>query len=69
MTVVATKLSLMTQTQTDVVDEAYTFLDEAQRHVDFLFSPKVVMPGDDVTEIVTRSSKQVRLGMSLYENI
>ncbi|TMW69382.1 hypothetical protein Poli38472_001538 [Pythium oligandrum] len=46
-------------------DEASRFLEDAQRQVDFLFSPTVVLPGDDVTEILTKTSKNVRLGAGL----
>ncbi|KAJ0402697.1 hypothetical protein P43SY_007839 [Pythium insidiosum] len=48
-------------------DDASRFLEDAQRHVDFTFSPTVVLPGDDVTDILTKQTKHVRLGAGLRQ--
>ena len=42
--------------------DANRFLEDAQRSVDFLFSSSVVLPGDDVTSTVTRTTRRVKLG-------
>lgn len=53
--------------------DASSFLEEAQRSVNFLFVPVVVLPGDDVTNIVTKNTRRVKLGAGLkqvsYERI
>jgi hypothetical protein len=46
----------------DAVDDATKFLEEAQRAVDFTFSPTVVLPGDDVTGVLTKTSRRIKLG-------
>lgn len=44
--------------------DATKFLEEAQRAVDFTFAPTVVLPGDDVTAALTRTTRRVKLGAS-----
>uniref|UniRef100_A0AAV1TUB8 Ribosomal RNA-processing protein 40 n=1 Tax=Peronospora matthiolae TaxID=2874970 RepID=A0AAV1TUB8_9STRA len=52
----------------DVADaDASSFLDNAQRSVDFLFSPVVVLPGDDVTSALTKTTRRVKLGAGLKQ--
>lgn len=49
----------------DVADaDASSFLENAQRSVDFLFSSVVVLPGDDVTSTLTKTTRRVKLGAS-----
>lgn len=47
-------------------NDATKFLEEAQRSVDFLFSPTVVLPGDDVTTVLTKTTRRIKLGARLY---
>lgn len=42
--------------------DALQFLEAAQRSVDFLFSPVVVLPGDDVTTTLTKTTRRLKLG-------
>jgi hypothetical protein len=42
--------------------DAQDFLEAAQRSVDFLFSPVVVLPGDDVTATLTKTTRRLKLG-------
>ena len=42
--------------------DASSFLETAQRAVDFLFSSAVVLPGDDVTATLTKTTRRVQLG-------
>jgi hypothetical protein len=42
--------------------DASSFLEDAQRSVDFLFSSVVVLPGDDVTSTLTKTTRRVKLG-------
>lgn len=42
--------------------DATKFLEDAQRAVDFTFTPTVVLPGDDVTDVVTKTTRRVKLG-------
>ncbi|RLN13930.1 hypothetical protein BBJ28_00013936 [Nothophytophthora sp. Chile5] len=42
--------------------DASSFLEDAQRSVDFLFSSVVVLPGDDVTTTLTKTTRRVKLG-------
>lgn len=52
----------------DVADaDASSFLEDAQRSVDFLFSPIVVLPGDDVTATLTKTTRRVKLGAGLKQ--
>ncbi|RMX63599.1 hypothetical protein KXD40_006196 [Peronospora effusa] len=44
---------------------ANSFLEDAQRSVDFLFSSFVVLPGDDVTSTLTTTTRRVKLGAGL----
>lgn len=53
------------ETDATAQDAAEQFLQEAQRAVDFAFSPQVVLPGDDVTETVTKTSRRLQLGTHL----
>ncbi|KAF4322573.1 hypothetical protein BBO99_00003750 [Phytophthora kernoviae] len=41
--------------------DASSFLEDAQRSVDFLFSSVVVLPGDDVTATLTKTTRRVKL--------
>lgn len=52
----------VSETDATARDAAEQFLEDAQRAVDFAFSPQVVLPGDDVTETVTKTSRRVQLG-------
>ncbi|KAG4050367.1 hypothetical protein PC123_g14389 [Phytophthora cactorum] len=47
--------------------DASNFLEEAQRSVDFLFSSVVVLPGDDVTATLTKTTRRVKLGSGLKQ--
>ncbi|CAI5709236.1 unnamed protein product [Hyaloperonospora brassicae] len=52
----------------DVADaDASSFLESAQRSVDFLFSSAVVLPGDDVTATLTKTTRRVQLGAGLKQ--
>uniref|UniRef100_M4B8R8 Ribosomal RNA-processing protein 40 n=1 Tax=Hyaloperonospora arabidopsidis (strain Emoy2) TaxID=559515 RepID=M4B8R8_HYAAE len=52
----------------DVADaDASSFLENAQRSVDFLFSSVVVLPGDDVTSTLTKTTRRVKLGAGLKQ--
>ncbi|KAI9917904.1 hypothetical protein PsorP6_012960 [Peronosclerospora sorghi] len=46
---------------------ARSFLESAQRSVDFLFTPVVVLPGDDVTATLTKTTRCVKLGAGLKQ--
>jgi hypothetical protein len=43
--------------------EANNFLETAQKAIDFAFSPIVVLPGDDVTSHITKTTKKLLLGI------
>lgn len=43
-------------------DQATKFLEDAQRAVDFTFAPTVVLPGDDVTSVLVKTTRRVKLG-------
>ncbi|TDH67854.1 uncharacterized protein CCR75_007442 [Bremia lactucae] len=47
--------------------DASSFLNDAQRSVDFLFAPTVVLPGDDVTDTLTNTNRRVKLGSGLKQ--
>ncbi|KAG7383290.1 Exosome component 3 [Phytophthora pseudosyringae] len=47
--------------------DASSFLEDAQRSVDFLFSPFVVLPGDDVTATLTKTTRRVKIGAGLKQ--
>lgn len=47
--------------------DAISFLKEAQRSVDFLFSSVIVLPGDDVTATLTKTNHRVKLGSGLKQ--
>ncbi|TYZ62044.1 hypothetical protein PybrP1_004635 [[Pythium] brassicae (nom. inval.)] len=47
--------------------DATKFLEEAQRSVDFTFAPTVVLPGDDVTAALTKTTRCVKLGAGLKQ--
>ncbi|CAH0513502.1 unnamed protein product [Peronospora belbahrii] len=63
----------MTQQNKRKTDEATAdanasnFLEDAQRSVDFLFSSVVVLPGDDVTSTLTKTTRCVKLGAGLKQ--
>ena len=42
--------------------DASTFLKETKKLMDIGFKSEIVLPGDDVTEIVTRVTKKIKLG-------
>lgn len=45
---------------------AETFLAEATRGMDTGFVPRVVLPGDEITELVSHSSSRVKIGKYRY---
>ncbi|CAM9380443.1 unnamed protein product [Choristocarpus tenellus] len=47
--------------------KAEDFLHRAQRAMDLRFTPKLTLPGDDVTEITTRTTRNLRLGAGLIQ--
>lgn len=53
----------------DENDQATRFLEDAQRAVDFTFAPTVVLPGDDVTQVLTKTTRRVKLGTSVDASI
>ncbi|CEG40060.1 exosome complex exonuclease [Plasmopara halstedii] len=48
-------------------EDANSFLEEARRSVNFVFTPFVVLPGDDVTTTVTKTTRRVKLGAGLKQ--
>lgn len=51
-------------------NDATKFLEDAQRAVDFTFAPTVVLPGDDVTAVLTKTTRRVKLGTTmLYRSV
>jgi hypothetical protein len=46
--------------------EANNFLETAQKAIDFAFSPIVVLPGDDVTSHITKTTKKLLLGIQEF---
>ena len=48
----------------DGSDDATAFLALAEKNIDMTFRPSPVLPGDDITDVVSRVSKTIRLGTS-----
>jgi hypothetical protein len=56
------------QEDSSAASSASAFLAEAAENVDTSFEPSVVLPGDSVTDVVTRVTKRIRLGKVVTAN-
>ena len=48
-------------------DFAAQFLDTVQQNVDLSFRPKQVLPGENITELVTSFKQSVRIGAGIQQ--